>query len=412
MRKLFFRRHLSRCVGGWVGGIVWASLSLSLSARVCIHRLVFWYRRSQLCKVEDFRRSYVQQSSPGQTKGFQGGNGWMGEFWVRARNGWMGGWGGGVQGMGASGEYRLMKLTWKKRETSDVFHLSGFLIKKNCYEVFAKQKKIKKLCILQLVYAINFTKYVSVHIDSHVLSCLYTDTCTSIPVYIHLYRYTSIGIHVYLYIHRDTHTVCRDTHTQVWMSLYTFTCLFARLHVYICEYLYTFTCVYTSFQIIHNIRVKRHATLRSARRKNSFFRRASSAGERAGWIASVLRRMTASVFDCLPSGQNPEKSVPWCTRSTGSQTLTFDFCLGILKLWNFVPGTTGLSASVSLFVFWLVTGSLLSVVAAGLLNVFKSKAAAETCVCVCVCVYLYVSVCVRACEKLRCGRDCLVKRCL
>ena len=77
------------------------------------------------------------------------------------------------------------------------------------------QKKIKTLCILQLVYAINFTKYVSVHIDSHVLSCLYTDTCTSIPVYIHLYRYTSIGIHVYLYIHRDTHTVCRDTHTQV-----------------------------------------------------------------------------------------------------------------------------------------------------------------------------------------------------
>jgi len=58
-------------------------------------------KRSYVCgilmKVEDFKRSYVQQSSPGQTEGLKGWfkewvDGWMGGFkeWVDGRvAGWV-----------------------------------------------------------------------------------------------------------------------------------------------------------------------------------------------------------------------------------------------------------------------------------------------------------------------------------
>ncbi len=48
-------------------------------------------------KVEDCKRSYVQQLSPGHTEGSKEWvDGWMGGFkewvdWVGLRNGWMGG---------------------------------------------------------------------------------------------------------------------------------------------------------------------------------------------------------------------------------------------------------------------------------------------------------------------------------
>ena len=59
--------------------------------------MFFLLRRVLLYKVEDCKRSYVQQLSPGHTEGLKEWvDGWMGGFkewvdWVGLRNGWMGG---------------------------------------------------------------------------------------------------------------------------------------------------------------------------------------------------------------------------------------------------------------------------------------------------------------------------------
>ena len=61
-----------------------------------LERVFFLLRRVLLYKVEDCKRSYVQQLSPGHTEGLKEWvDGWMGGFkewvdWVGLRNGWVG----------------------------------------------------------------------------------------------------------------------------------------------------------------------------------------------------------------------------------------------------------------------------------------------------------------------------------
>jgi hypothetical protein len=152
------------------------------------------------------------------------GEEWV-DGWVRRR----------VEGMGARGEHRFMKLMKLKKtvKKSDVFYFAGIFIYIFMKSLHGKNKKR------------SITHYLPTHVHTRIHTCthVHTRSQTYINVRTRTYTYkvhirthtytllhTQLYPHTYTHVHTDTYI---HVHTRTYTSIPTSTHVHTRTHTYI-----------------------------------------------------------------------------------------------------------------------------------------------------------------------------------